>query len=194
MRMQKGYRHKLYKQPSSTLFTLTQLPHPPQFCARYSIPPPRTYPSLHAGPAHRFLISSLPLTSRSFCTATQQQQQQALTQSSPQLPSTLYNLRIRVRCTIGTSHPNPTPHASALAQHCALDVWCASRSVASALRAFCERRCAVRPARTQGQKSPVRQVDTSPPPQLHSPCFHFPAPAASRSMFGCRIWPGWCNA
>ena len=49
------------------------------------------------GPACRRIISSLVLTSRSFCATTQQQQQQPFMQSAPNEPSMWYILRIRVR-------------------------------------------------------------------------------------------------
>src|SRR5690242_1016865 len=160
-----GYRRD-YTNSHRQLTVLTQLTQQPailcpptaqgpQFCGLYSIPPVRLYTSVAAGPAQRFAASSRLLTSRSLTTLTQQQQQQPLTKSSPQLPSILYKCLIRVRCSMGNTQPSPIPHARLIATQCPLVPLWPSRSVGSALRDFCESRYAVRPERMHGQNRPV---------------------------------------
>lgn len=107
-------------------------------CGLYTIPPTRPYTSPLTGPAHLLLSSSRPLTSLSFCTTVQQQQQHPLSKSPPTPPSILYALLILVRCRAGNRAPRP--HATVISRQWPLtDEW-PSMSVGSFLADFCDRR------------------------------------------------------
>lgn len=149
------------------------------------------YPSPPPGPACLRLLSSLSLTSLSFCTATQQQQHQLVKQSPPTPPSILYVCRILVLVIIGNIHP--TQARIAIRLHCALQDLKPSRSVGSLLDERLLRRYAVRLWMMHGQNRPRQQVSVSGA-QANSECDHssFSPLPLRRFWFGCAIWPGWC--